>query len=128
MGIVILINYSIPVFLEHRQNFGLLKSLPPDAVDWSMLCPAFMVPESSDFSVPTKPLHGRLIANAWNLPLWKDSWVKHIPLIGRSILCAMNAPRYETSLEQNAELIASDLETYESQWSEKTVGIIDGSK
>jgi hypothetical protein len=32
------------------------------------------------------------------------------------------------SLEQNAEFIASDLETYESQWSGMTVGVIDGSK
>lgn len=43
-------------------------------------------------------------------------------------MCAMNAPRYVTTLEQNAELIASDLESHESRWSETTVGIIDGSK
>lgn len=40
----------------------------------------------------------------------------------------MNASRYETTLEQNAEFIASDLESFESPWIQTTVGIIDGSK
>lgn len=40
----------------------------------------------------------------------------------------MNARRYETTLEQNADFIASDLESYESRWSGMTVGVIDGSK
>ena len=40
----------------------------------------------------------------------------------------MNAPRYETTLEQNAEFIANDLESYESRWSGRTVGVIDASK
>ena len=43
-------------------------------------------------------------------------------------MCAKNAPRYLTTLEQNAEFIASDLETLESQWIGKKVGVIDGSK
>lgn len=42
---------------------------------------------------------------------------------------AMNAGRYETTLEQNAELIATDLEDgYESRWIGKAVGIIDAAK
>ena len=40
----------------------------------------------------------------------------------------MNAGRYQTELEQAADFIATDLETYESQWIGKTVGIIDASK
>ena len=119
---------SIPIYLEHRQNLHLLKSLPPDTLDWSMLCPSTMTPESSDINVPTKTLRGKLIANATTPPSWQDSWIKHIPLIGKTLLCAMNARRYETTLEQNAELIATDLQSYESQWSGTTVGVIDGSK
>jgi hypothetical protein len=87
-----------------------------------------MTPESSEIVVPTKTSHAQLIANAPTPPLWRDSWIKYIPLIGKSLLCAMNAPRYETTLEQNAEFIASDLESYESRWSGMTVGIIDGSR
>jgi hypothetical protein len=87
-----------------------------------------MTPESSDFSVPAKSSHGKLIASAASPPLWKDSWIKHIPLIGTTLMCAMNAGRYETTLEQNADFIASDLESYESRWIGTTVGIIDPSK
>jgi hypothetical protein len=93
-----------------------------------MLCPNTMVPESTEINVPAKSSRGALVASAGTPPSWQDSWIKHIPLIGRTLLCAMNAPRYETSLEQNAEFIASDLETYESRWSGTTVGIFDGSK
>jgi hypothetical protein len=87
-----------------------------------------MTHESSDINVPTKTLHGKLIANAATPPSWQDSWIKYIPLIGKTLLCAMNARRYETTLEQNAEFIASDLESYESRWSGMTVGVIDESK
>ncbi|KAF1985213.1 NAD(P)-binding protein [Aulographum hederae CBS 113979] len=118
----------VPIYLEHRQNLQLLKSLPQDSVDWSMLCPSTMTPESSDVTVPTKTSQGKLVANAATPPAWQDSWIKHIPLIGKTILCAMNAGRYETTLEQNAEFIASDLESLESRWSGTTVGVIDGSK
>jgi hypothetical protein len=124
----ILMNCSIPIYLEHRRNFQLLKSLPPNTVDWSMLCPSTMTPESSNINVPTKIVPGKLIANATTLPLWQDSWIKHIPLVGKTLLCAMNAPRYETTLEQNADFIASDLESYNSQWSGMTVGTINGTK
>jgi len=93
-----------------------------------MLCPNTMVPESSNITVPAEILHGKLVANPTTPPLWQNSWIGYIPLIGKVLLCAMNAIRYQTTLEQNAELIASDLEQYESQWSGKTVGVIDGSK
>jgi hypothetical protein len=54
--------------------------------------------------------------------------MKYIPLIGKTLVCAMNFSRYKTTLEQNADFIARDLESYESQWSRATVGVIDGSK
>jgi len=118
---------SVPIYLEHRQNFKLLKSLPPNTVDWSMLCPLTMTPEYSDIVVPTRALHGKLIGGAETPPLWKESWLRHIPLIGRTLSVASNASRYNTTLEQNADFIARDLETRESQWSGTRVGIINGS-
>ncbi|KAI9700224.1 MAG: hypothetical protein M1820_006892 [Bogoriella megaspora] len=114
--------------MEHRQNIGLLKSLPPNTVDWSMLCPMTMIPESPDLSVPTKTSQGQLIANATTPPLWTDSWMKSIPLIGKLLSIAMNASRYETTLEQNAEFIANDLESHESRWAGVPVGVINASK
>ncbi len=88
-----------------------------------------MTPESSDFSVPAKPSsHGKLVANATTPPAWRDSWIKHIPLIGRVLLAAWNASRFDTTLEQNADFIATDLETYESRYIGAPVGVIDASK
>ena len=87
-----------------------------------------MTPKSSDLNVPTKTSQEKLIANAATPPLWQDSWIKSIPLIGKTVLIAMNASRYETTLEQNAEFIASDLDTYKSPWTGMLVGVINGSK
>lgn len=87
-----------------------------------------MIPESSEITAPTTSTRARLTATAGTPPLWKDSFIKHVPFLGKIILCAMNASRYETTLEQNAEFIASDLESFESPWIQTTVGIIDGSK
>jgi hypothetical protein len=87
-----------------------------------------MVPESSDISVPAKSSHGKLIANATTPPSWQEYGIKYIPLIGKTLMCAMNARRYETTLEQNADFIASDLESLESRWIGVTVGVIDESK
>lgn len=119
---------SIPIYREHRQNVQLLRSLPPNTLDWSMLCPSTMTPESSNFDIPTTVGSRKLVANATTPPSWRDSWLRHIPLIGRSLVAAMNGMRYQTTLEQNADLIASDLETYESRWSGATVGVIDPSR
>ena len=87
-----------------------------------------MTPESSDLSVPTKTLQGKLIATAGTPPLWHDSWLRYIPFVGKTLVMMMNASRYETTLEQNAEFIASDLDSYESRWTGMTVGVIHGSK
>lgn len=106
----------------------LLQALPANTVDWSMICPSTMTPESTDFSVPTKSSHAKLTASAGTPPLWQDSWLRHIPFIGKSLVTAMNSSRYETTLEQNADFIASDLETRDSQWIGTAVGIIDASK
>ncbi|KAI4726091.1 NAD(P)-binding protein [Aureobasidium sp. EXF-10728] len=117
-------NY-VPIFLEHRQNIKLLKALPPNSVDWSLLCPSTMSAESLEVSVPAKSTHNRLTAKATSPPLWKDSWLKHIPFLGKVLLAAMNAPRYETTLEQNADFIASDLKDRGSRWIGVPVGVIN---
>ena len=120
-------NY-IPIYLEHRQNLALLRSLPANSLDWSMLCPADMTAESTEFGLPAASSKGRLIANAGSPPNWHDSWMRHIPLLGKPIVAGMNATRYATTLEQAADFIASDVESGESQYFGATVGVIDPSK
>ncbi|KAI9666090.1 MAG: hypothetical protein M1821_004025 [Bathelium mastoideum] len=128
LGVLYYPGTDIPIYLEHRQNLHLLKSLPPNTLDWSLLCPSTLTPESSDLNVPTKVSQRKLIADAAIPPLWQDSWMKSIPLIGKTLVAGMNASRYETTLEQNADFIASDLESRESRWIGTTVGVIDPSK
>lgn len=121
-------DHSLPFLVEHGKNLAMLQSLPPNTLDWSMLCPSQMNPESFDFTVPTKSSHARLTANAQTPPLWKSSWIKNIPLIGSYIIISMNTTRYVTTLEQNADFIATDLETLDSPYIGTQVGVIDASK
>lgn len=123
-----LTSHSIPIFLEHRQNLQLLKELPPNTVDWSMLCPQVMTPESPHVSLPGTSPKEKLIASAGTPPRWNDSWVRHIPFIGKIIVIGMNSSRYETTLEQNADFIARDLSDADSEWKGKAVGVISRSK
>lgn len=89
-----------------------------------------MDPESEDFSVPTKASsQARLVTQAWTPPNWNLSWVAHVPVIGKTLSVMMNAGRYTTKLEQNAEVIAADLEEGEaSKFIGCPVGVIDASK
>jgi putative NADH-flavin reductase len=120
-------NY-IPIYLEHRANLRLLRALPAEALDWSVLCPSTMTPEFAEVSVPTKSPSGKLVASAGSPPLWKGSWIEYVPWLGRAVMCGMNAPRYDTTLEQCADFIAGDLGSGEGRWRGTTVGIIDASK
>jgi hypothetical protein len=86
-----------------------------------------MVPESANFSVPTRSLSAKLDAAANLPPRWKDSWLRHLPLLGKVIVCGMNASRYKTTLEQNADFIAADLEEGSSKWFGCAVGVIDAA-
>ncbi|RMX78780.1 hypothetical protein D0869_08811 [Hortaea werneckii] len=111
------------------RNLRLIKTSPPSTlIDWSMLCPLTMKAKSSDLSSPTKTKQGKLTANATTPPLWHNSRLRLIPLLGKPLTVARNANRYETTLEQNADFIAADLESFESKWSGCTVGVIDPSK
>ncbi|KAF2871448.1 hypothetical protein BDV95DRAFT_40941 [Massariosphaeria phaeospora] len=115
-GSEVMLSSYMPIFLAHRTNHALLASLPPNTLNWSMLCPSTMTPEAADMTVPTPPSKsGKLIASATTPPAWQDS--------------GMNAGRYDTTLEQNAEFIAGDLAGGEaSQWSGKAVGVISEGK
>jgi hypothetical protein len=59
---------SVSIFLEHHQNLRLLKALPPNTIDWSMLCPNIMVPETPAISLPGSTPKETLEASAETLP------------------------------------------------------------
>lgn len=93
-----------------------------------MLCPSWMVPEHPSIQLPGVTPKDALIAAAGVPPRWNDSWMRHIPFVGKAIVSGINASRYETTLEQNADLIASDLVNGESEWIGQAVGVIARSK
>ncbi|KAK6432854.1 hypothetical protein LTR95_010977 [Oleoguttula sp. CCFEE 5521] len=119
---------SLPIFREHVGNLALLKSIPSGTVEWSMLCPMTMVPETENVAFPLKSSRGKLVAIRDIPPNFNNSVLKYIPLIGGTLHLMTNASRYETSLEQNADLIAEDLETRESKFIGAAVGIIDPAR
>ncbi|OQN99036.1 hypothetical protein B0A48_14897 [Cryoendolithus antarcticus] len=118
----------LPIFREHVGNLALLKSIPSGTVEWSMLCPMTMVPETENVGFPLKSSRGKLVASRDIPPNFNNSVLKYIPLIGGTLHLMTNASRYETSLEQNAELIAEDLETRDSKFIGAAVGIIDPAR
>ncbi|GAM91541.1 hypothetical protein ANO11243_095930 [Dothideomycetidae sp. 11243] len=114
----------VPIYLAHREDYHYVSSLPAGAIDWSILCPSVMTPESTDFSVPTKPLSRKLIGNADTPPLWQKPWAASIPLLGSVMAIGTNASRYNTTLEQNADFIARDIASGDRQYIGKRVGTI----
>lgn len=117
---------SIPVYLEHKANLALLKTLPKN-IEWSMLCPATMVPAPSTTTSSTTT---SLVSQANTLPLWQNHWLEYIPIIGKRLLLAARVANYEITLEEAAAFIAGDLglEGQESKWVGKCVGVGERGK
>jgi hypothetical protein len=93
-----------------------------------MLCPNWMVPETTEIALHGFVPREELVASAGTPPRWQDSWLKYVPLIGKTLVSAMNASRYQTTLEQNADFIAADLESGDGEWRRRAVGVISASK
>ncbi|KAJ5697569.1 hypothetical protein N7488_011253 [Penicillium malachiteum] len=87
------------IFPEHHQTWNKLRSLPPNALEWSILCPGFMHP----LSQTTYPLAPNATADN---------------------IVATAASGYATALEDNADFIARDLlDGRKSAWIFQKVGV-----
>ncbi|KAK9314927.1 hypothetical protein V1522DRAFT_415852 [Lipomyces starkeyi] len=122
------ITHYLPIYREHLQNFALLNSISTEIIRWSILCPSLMTPRSSTFELPMQAPTESLIMSATVPPHWKDIWVRRIPLLGPFIVLGLNVGQYTTKLEDNAEVIASDLERGGDEWVGKKVGVWDASR
>ncbi|KAK9374024.1 uncharacterized protein V1513DRAFT_124639 [Lipomyces chichibuensis] len=118
----------LPIYREHLPNLALLNSISTETIRWSILCPSVMTPRSSTVELPMQAPTGNLIVSATVPPHWKNVWVRKIPLLGPFIVLGLNAGQYTTKLEDNAELIASDLEKGGDEWVGKKVGVWDASQ
>ncbi|KAK9357585.1 hypothetical protein V1504DRAFT_436609 [Lipomyces starkeyi] len=54
----------LPIFREHIQDMALLKTIPATVIRWSILCPSYMIPRSTNLVVPSK---GPATSNAGGL-------------------------------------------------------------
>ncbi|KAK9365626.1 hypothetical protein V1509DRAFT_371610 [Lipomyces kononenkoae] len=116
----------VPVFREHLKDLALLNTIPSTVIRWSILCPSYMNPRSTEFVVPVKDApSGGLTATATVPPHWKDFWFRRIPFVGSFFGVLANASRYTTTLEDNAAFIANDLAKGSDEFVGKKVGVWD---
>ncbi|KAK5737486.1 hypothetical protein LTR17_006714 [Elasticomyces elasticus] len=100
---------------HHKQTEAVLKAIPTTALQWSLLCVAFMKPASTSIDVLEQPRGNGLAIATGTPPAWRDGWVKYIPFIGRYLNIIGPILSYTTKLEDVADLIAADLASSETK-------------
>ncbi|KAK9482004.1 hypothetical protein V1527DRAFT_55061 [Lipomyces starkeyi] len=119
----------LPIFREHLQDLALLSTIPSTVIRWSILCPSYMNPRSTELVVPVKSAtSGGLVASATVPPHWKDFWFRRLPVVGPFFVVLANASKYTTTLEDNADFIANDLAVDSDEWVCKRVGVWDPAR
>ncbi|KAJ5311061.1 hypothetical protein N7476_006921 [Penicillium atrosanguineum] len=111
------------IFPTHRFTWNRLRSLPPSAIAWSILCPNYMNPLSeTTYPFPAEASADNLVASASVPPDWSLKFLR-IPLIGVYLNILSQASGYATLLEDNADLVAKDLlDGHDSKWIHQKVG------
>ncbi|KAJ5457521.1 hypothetical protein N7475_008909 [Penicillium sp. IBT 31633x] len=117
------------MFPEHRLTLSKLQALPREALNWSILCPGVMYPlgEPSYPPISTSSVDN-LAASASVLPDWSQKYLS-LPVIGGYLNVFSQVTAYRTALEDNADLIASDLlQGTNGQWLHQKVGTKEKQK
>ncbi|KAL8790395.1 MAG: hypothetical protein Q9195_006351 [Heterodermia aff. obscurata] len=118
----------LPMFAEHVQTFAFLQSKPSENLQWSMLCPATMVPANQNVEALTTPRGNPLLA-AKDVPSnFRDFYISWVPFLGPLVTIMGNAPKYNTKLEDCADFIAADLKSGGETFVGHRVGIFDTGK
>ncbi|KAJ5713245.1 uncharacterized protein N7483_010426 [Penicillium malachiteum] len=117
------------IFPEHRQTWNKLRSLPPTAMEWSILCPGFMHPLSqTTYPLASNATADNIDASASTPPDWSLK-LMCVPLMGGYLNIMSQASAYGTTLEDNADFIAKDLlDGRESAWIFQKVGVKERRK
>lgn len=95
---------------HHRETEAVMKAIPTSDLEWSLLCVAFMRPESEKVDLLPGPKHHNLVVEARRPPEWRDSWISYLPVVGPYLNVFLNIAPYTTKLEDVADLIAEDFE------------------
>ncbi|KAK9234655.1 hypothetical protein V1525DRAFT_412438 [Lipomyces kononenkoae] len=112
----------MPIFREHIEDLALLNTIPATVVRWSILCPAYMIPRSTELKGASS---GRLATSATVPPHWNDFWFRRLPVVGPFFVVLANASKYTTTLEDNADFIANDVAADSDEYVCKKVGVFD---
>lgn len=116
------LNFSLPVFAEHGVNYRKLLKVPKSDLVWSMLCPATMLPLGDPTYPNPKGSADNLLVSAKTPAGWtRQFW--DVPIIGGYLNMMSQAGGYVVKLEDEADLMAKDLESgVNSQWAFERVG------
>ena len=95
---------------HHRETEEALKAISTSELEWSLLCVAFMKPESEVVEDLTEPRRHQLIVRAGVPPEWQDSWFSYLPFVGSYLNVFLNIAPYQTKLENVADMIAEDFD------------------
>ena len=93
---------------EHmRGTEAVVKAIPTSTLAWSMLCVAFMKPESDTIDVLPAAREHQLSIGVRSPPDWKDSWVRQLPLIGLYLNLYPAISSYTAKYEDVGDLLAA---------------------
>ena len=87
-----------------------------------------MLPASKNIEPLTAPRGNPLLVAKDEPACFQDFYISWIPFFGPLITTVGNAWRYNTTLEDCADFIAADLESGESAFVGRGVGVIDSGK
>ncbi|OQD85104.1 hypothetical protein PENANT_c011G08084 [Penicillium antarcticum] len=112
------------IFPEYRQTWAKLQKVPSSSISWSILCPGVMSPlRSLSYPSAAEASGQNLIATADVPPDWSPKFL-YSPIFREYLNVLSQVPDYGTALEDNADLIATDLQKGEgSEWIGKRVGV-----
>lgn len=110
---------------HHKETEQVIRAIPTTELEWTLLCVAFMTPESKEIALLQAPKQHNLILQTWNPPEWQDSWLRYVPFIGLYLNMFVNISPYTTRLENVADMIAEDFAKTESS---EFVGALVGMK
>jgi len=108
---------------QHQASWAVLSAIPTSELQWSLLCPAFMIPVSPTIESLSEPWGHSLLIAGDKLPEWRDSWVKSIPIIGNFLNVVADIRGRTTQLEDVADMIAEDVESKSLELVGKRVGM-----
>ena len=114
--------------MHHRDTEVAIKQVSLDDVEWTLLCVAWMRPESSTIDLLPAPHGNNLVLQVDTLPLWEGTRIGVVPWLGGAVDLFWNMSTYTTQLEDVADLVAENMAKEEGAYAGQIIGMIDRKK